>query len=105
MPLDPSTQAKMGQLERRVLDILEHDGGRPVNEHSKTLLVQAGRHLQGLLSTLKQLDARLERRTLDALSGFFCHKKAAREEVVDVVAGPKDPVSKETGKAKKRTNK
>jgi hypothetical protein len=102
MPLNPSTQAKMGQLERCVLDILERDQGKPVNETSKMLLVQAGRHLQGLLSTLKQLDARLERRTLEALSSFFVHKRDKRAETAVVES---DPVSRETGKTKRRTNK
>jgi hypothetical protein len=90
----------MAQLERHVLDILERDGGAPVSQHSKELLVQAGRHLMGLFSTLRQLDARLEKRTWDALAAYFGEKQKAQE--VEPVVVEKDPVVKEFGGKKIR---
>jgi hypothetical protein len=96
MPIHPNTQAQMAQLERRVLDILERDGGRPVGEHSQELLVQVGRHLGGLFSTLKQLDARLEKRTWDALAAYFAKRADPLPKAAPAPA-VKDPVVKESG--------
>lgn len=105
MPLNPETQRKLGELEKHVLDILGRDGGRPVNDTNKALLVQAARHLTGLSSSLKQLDARLEKRAWDVLAAFF-GERAKRPPLHEVaVVGKEDPVSKEIGKTKKRTNK
>ena len=100
MPLRPDTQFKNSQLERRVLDILERDGGVPVKGHSKELLVQAGRHLMGLFATLRQLDGRLEKRTWDALAGYFSAKQEKHES--EEAAVSKDPVTRETGAKKFR---
>ncbi len=105
MPINPETQRKLGQLERRVLDILERDHGRPVNETSKALLVQAGRHLMGLFSTLKQLDARLEKRTWDALSGYFSHRVRSDNAPEEAVVVSRDPIARGSGKTRKRTNR
>ena len=100
MPLRPDTQFKNAQLERRVLDILEHDGGVPVKGHSKELLVQAGRHLMGLFATLRQLDGRLEKRTWDALAAYFSMR--TKPQQTESVTVEKDPVVQESGGKKFR---
>ena len=103
MPIHPTTQAKMAQLERRVLDILMRDGGGSVNKHSQELLDQAGRHLGGLFSTLRQLDARLEKRTWDALAAYFGERQKSQE--AEPVVVEKDPVVRESGGKKFRRSK
>ena len=105
MPVHPITQTKMAQLERRVLDILERDNGVPVSEHSKEQLVQVERHLMGVFSTLRQVDARLEKRIWDALAAYFSTRQEEKAASLEVVV-PEDPVTKETGGRKfKRTSK
>lgn len=68
MPLNPKTQARLGEMGRRVLVELEPIGSSP---HQKSIVEMVERHLLGLINALNQLDSHLEERVVHGIRQYL----------------------------------
>lgn len=83
MPLSPNSQAKLGDMERRLVVELEPIGSSP---HQKAIIAMVERHLVGLVNALKQVDSHLEGRVVSGMRQYldeYEHEKEKEKERVE----------------------